>query len=135
MTSTNILTAPCGMNCGICMAYLRQRNKCPGCRIFNAKKPVSIAQCKIKNCSVLKKNNFEFCFQCESFPCDRLKHLDKRYRIKYNMSMIENLQFIQKKGIEKFLKNEKKRWSCAECGGTICVHKARCSACGTLLQS
>ncbi len=26
------IIAPCGMNCSICMAYLRGKNKCPGCR-------------------------------------------------------------------------------------------------------
>ena len=26
------LIAPCGMNCGICYGYLREKNKCPGCR-------------------------------------------------------------------------------------------------------
>lgn len=25
------LIAPCGMNCGTCIAYLRDKNKCPGC--------------------------------------------------------------------------------------------------------
>lgn len=44
------LIAPCGINCGICRAYLREKNKCPGCRLFNAQEPVSIARCKIKNC-------------------------------------------------------------------------------------
>ncbi len=27
------LIAPCGMNCGICLAYLRTKNVCPGCRV------------------------------------------------------------------------------------------------------
>ncbi|MDD5456566.1 MAG: hypothetical protein PHV30_05985 [Candidatus Margulisbacteria bacterium] len=25
------LIAPCGMNCAICLGYLREKNKCPGC--------------------------------------------------------------------------------------------------------
>jgi hypothetical protein len=26
------LIAFCGMNCTLCMAYLRDKNRCPGCR-------------------------------------------------------------------------------------------------------
>lgn len=58
--------------------------------------------------------------------CDNLKHLDKRYRTKYAMSMIENLVNIKKHGIRYFIKNEKVRWSCPECNGSICVHDRKC---------
>ena len=126
----SLLIAPCGMNCSICMAYLRDKNKCPGCRLFNKNEPVTIAKCKIKNCATFKKSKSKFCFDCEEFPCDKLKHLDKRYRTKYNMSMIENLEFIKKNGIKKFIGNEKTRWACSECGGIINVHKGCCCNCG-----
>lgn len=129
------LVAPCGMNCSICMAYLREKNKCPGCRLFNAKKPVSIARCKIKNCEAIQKSEVEFCFGCEDFPCKSLKHLDKRYRTKYNMSMLENLEYIKKYGIDKFLENEDARWTCSKCGGTICVHKGYCYSCKKIYWS
>ena len=125
------LIAPCGMNCGICMAYLREKNKCPGCRGNNKNKPKYCIKCVIVNCENLKKTNLKFCSKkCENFPCTRLKNLDKRYRTKYNMSMIENLNNIEKLGIRAFVKNEKMRWSCSECGGTICVHKGYCYSCG-----
>ena len=26
------LIAPCGMNCAVCLGYLREKNKCPGCQ-------------------------------------------------------------------------------------------------------
>jgi hypothetical protein len=44
--------------------------------------------------------------------------------------MIENLENIKELGIRKFVRNEKVRWSCSECGGTICVHKGYCYSCG-----
>ncbi|MHC1754297.1 MAG: hypothetical protein AB9861_02500 [Methanosarcina sp.] len=46
------------------------------------------------------------------------------------MSMVENLENIKKFGIEEFLRNEKIRWTCTECGGAICVHKGNCYSCG-----
>ena len=36
------LIAPCGMNCNICMAYLREKNKCPGCREIDINKSIKI---------------------------------------------------------------------------------------------
>ena len=51
------LIAPCGMNCGICMAYLREKNKCPGCRVIDINKSISVQKCKIKNCYELNKKN------------------------------------------------------------------------------
>ena len=124
------LIAPCGMNCSICMAYLREKNKCSGCRGIDTNKPVTRVGCKIKKCEFLQKTETSFCFQCEAFPCERLQHLDKRYRTKYGMSMIENLENIRRIGMRKFLENEKIRWACSECGGTICVHNRYCYSCG-----
>jgi hypothetical protein len=123
--------APCGMNCGICMAYLREKNHCPGCRVESTEKAKSCQQCIIMNCD---KRSGAYCFSCESFPCKRLKQLDKRYRTKYGMSMLENLNNIKEHGIRAFLKNEIERWSCADCGGIINVHKHCCSACGAVQE-
>ncbi|VVB77825.1 Uncharacterised protein [uncultured archaeon] len=133
MNKTNFnskLIAPCGMDCGICMAYLREKNKCPGCRQENNNKSKSCLNCKIKNCKVFQKGKARFCFECKIFPCDKLKHLDKRYRTKYNMSMIENLENIKSSGIRKFVKNEAIKWTCSKCQGIICVHKGYCNSCG-----
>jgi len=121
------LIAPCGMNCSICTAYLRDKNKCPGCRRLDVTNP----KCKqIRHCATFENSRAQFCFECKKFPCRRLKQLDERYRTKYNMSMIENLEYIKKFGLKEFVANEKTRWTCPECGGTICVHGGACSSCG-----
>jgi hypothetical protein len=124
------LIAPCGMNCGICPAYLREKNKCTGCRGSDDNKSISLLRCKIRTCEVFKDSKVKFCFGCENIPCDRLKHLEKRYRTKYSMSMVENLKNIENLGVRKFLESEKARWSCIKCGGTVCVHDKKCSSCG-----
>ena len=124
------LIAPCGMNCSLCRAYLRDRNKCSGCRSSDTDKPVTRFKCKIKNCSKFQGAKKKYCFECHEFPCDRLKHLDKRYRTKYGMSMIENLESVKAHGIRQFLRDEKVKWVCPKCGGTICVHKGCCHICG-----
>jgi hypothetical protein len=115
------LIAPCGMNCAICLAYLREENRCLGCRAIVKDKPVTRINCKIKNCEIIRKNNWKYCsIRCKEFPCDRLNTLDKRYRTKYGMSMIANLQNIDKKGIRKFIRMEKDRW--IKGNKVFCVH-------------
>jgi hypothetical protein len=124
-----VLIAACGMNCTICLAHLRRKNTCQGCRIDYSPKPVTRACCKIKNCTSLSDTPSGFCFECTEYPCKRLKQLDKRYRTKYKMSMIENLNNIKSFGIDEFVKNEQGRWRCPHCGSVICVHKGYCLIC------
>ena len=129
-TIKSMLIAPCGMNCALCYAYLREKNKCPGCRGSNENKAYSCVNCRIINCDTLNQRKLKFCFSCKTFPCARLKQLDKRYRTKYGMSMIENLGNIKEHGIRDFVKQEKQRWTCPNCDGIICVHRVDCSYCG-----
>jgi hypothetical protein len=80
-------------------------------------------------CELLGNGLVRFCFECESFPCKRLKALDKRYRTKYHVSMIENLNSIKENGIKNFLKTEEQKWLCPKCGDTICCHNGLCLEC------
>lgn len=123
------LIAPCGMNCGTCIAYLREKNRCPGCRTFSADKAVTVRRCIIIKCIYLEKTKSKFCYECEKFPCLRLKQLDKRYRTKYRTSFIENLLIIKEKGIAYFLDFESKRRTCPNCGSTLSVHRSFCPGC------
>ncbi|MFC2122442.1 DUF3795 domain-containing protein [Bacteroidota bacterium] len=105
-----ILIAPCGMNCGVCLAHLRNDRKCPGCHGEDINKSTSAKSCIIRNCEKVKISQSGFCFECLEYPCKRLKQLDKRYRTKYAMSMIENLEFINGSGLSAFLESENERW-------------------------
>jgi len=106
------------------------KNLSPGCRSFSADKSAYCRRCIIINCEVIKTNSSGFCYECEKFPCRRLKQLDKRYRTKYAMSMLENLTNIRELGLAAFVAGEKERWRCLKCGGTICVHRGYCYNCG-----
>lgn len=128
------LIAPCGMNCRLCLAYTRDKNPCPGCLGDDSLKTKVRILCKIKNCEEMTKAKVKYCFVCDSFPCARLKNLDKRYRAKYYMRMIENLENIKKFGIRQFIRNEKERWRCPGCGELLCVHKSQCLYCQHTLR-
>ena len=128
------LISPCGMNCAICSGYLSYKNDvknkgirmpyCIGCRPRNK----NCAFLK-KHCSKLANDEVIFCFECSSFPCDRLRTIDSRYKSRYRMSMIENLNFIKENGIEKFLDNQEKSWKCGNCGELVCCHNGICFNC------
>ena len=110
------LVAPCGINCGVCIHYLRAENKCHGC--FTGRKVNDkLIKCSRRNC---QKRTGDFCFECGKFPCQSIKTLDKRYREKYSMSPIENLEFIRDNGIEKFLEKEQNKYVSE--AGILCVH-------------
>jgi hypothetical protein len=125
------LIAPCGMNCRICLGYFgytsagkRRKSICIGC-IPSGKGCAWIK----KYCKKLLKNEIEFCYECSDFPCKHLKKLDSRYRERYAMSMIENLEYIRDNGMDDFLTQQEKKYKCPECGGIICVHNGICYSC------
>lgn len=128
------MIAPCGMNCSLCIAYQTLENDlnhkgfkrtcCPGC-IPRGRNCLHMADA----CELLGEGKLRFCFLCDAYPCKRLKALDKRYRTKYHMSMIENLEEIKNKGIDAFLESQEAKWACKVCGGTICCHNGLCLAC------
>jgi hypothetical protein len=136
---TSDLIAPCGMNCGVCKAYLAYSRGVP-------KKRGSMTHCsgclpRSKNCYIkrgckkLSKNTVRFCFECENMPCSHLDHLDRRYRERYGMSMVSNLRELEENGVEAFLKSHEAKHKCPECGDITSVHDRKCYACGFVKPS
>ena len=122
------LIAVCGMNCRVCVGYIgytmsgkKRKDPCPGCRFTDK----SCAFIK-RHCRKTLKKEVNYCFECEDFPCEVLGKLDKNYRERYKMSMIDNLNFIKKKGISEFLKSQEGKYRCDRCDGIICVHNGKC---------
>jgi len=128
------LIAPCGMNCALCANYLAMKHElgkkgfgygyCPGC-LPRGQHCLHMAG----HCAIVGNGLVRFCYECESFPCQRLKALDKRYRTKYHLSMLDNLQHIREHGIESFLRDQETQWRCPRCGDSICCHKGLCLNC------
>ncbi|OIP23377.1 hypothetical protein COX95_01005 [bacterium CG_4_10_14_0_2_um_filter_33_32] len=129
------LVAPCGINCAYCIGYLIKKTGkmikgkykgCIGCRSRNK-------QCAFLKgrCELLRENKIDFCYQCENFPCDNLKKLEARYKKKnWDTSFIENNERIKSIGLEKFILEQRKRFTCSKCKGAICIHTSSCFNCG-----
>ena len=121
--------APCGVLCDICIGFQREKNKCIGCK-NEGNKAYHCSVCSIKLCVEKQGNEKLLCYECTKFPCTRIKNLDKRYISKYGESPILNLEKIKESGIRFFIKNEKEKWKCDNCGNLLCVHREVCLACG-----
>lgn len=126
--------APCGVNCALCMAYQRNKKTCPGCGGSNDNKPLHCVKCSIIHCAKRTDTSSGFCYECASYPCRRIRELDKRYQSKYSTSLINNSSFIQTYGVEAFIQQQMKQWSCPQCGTLLCVHHSQCPSCGYMWQ-
>ena len=133
------LVAPCGIYCGACRHYLLLKKDlleergykqgCKGCRIRN--KNCTFIK---KECSLIRKNEIEFCYECNTFPCSNLKRIDDIYSKRYDVSLIKNLKRLQKVGFEQWLQEKEKLYQCPDCGGEISVHDAECFDCGNKIN-
>lgn len=134
------LIAPCGMNCGICSGYLTYLNNiprkkithCKGCRARN--KQCAFLKKRCQDDLKLLKGEIDFCFECNCFPCERLIHLDERYKEKYKMSMIENLYEIKVKGLMDFIKGQERKYKCSKCSNFISIHNKKCFVCDDIIS-
>ena len=133
------LIAPCGMNCALCKGFIaythgipRQRGKvtyCAGCH-------PRAKNCYIKrNCKKLSKHEIQSCIECDTMLCANLDHLDRRYRERYGMSLVENLKMLKAKGMAEFLKSQEETYRCPSCGDLVCVHDGKCYSCNYTRQN
>lgn len=130
------LIAPCGMNCGICIAFFgytmsgkRRKHACSSC--WSRERLCAFIK---KECEKVASKQLHYCFECNDFPCEQLQQLDSRYRQRFGMSMIDNLKNIKENGMEKFLQEQEEKYKCPKCGGVICVHNGKCYSCGTNME-
>lgn len=126
--------APCGVICDLCYGFQRQENKktvkCVGCN-HTGNKPNHCNMCAKKLCPEKEGDETLRCSACQKFPCRKIKDLDKRYQKNYGVSIIQNLKDIEEIGMESYIKREKEKWTCKNCGELLSVHKDSCVHCGS----
>ena len=127
------MIAPCGLNCALCKRALLADDLCPGCNGPDEHKPDYCAtKCGVPRCEKRKTLPDRFCDQCPDYPCADIMEKETRYANAYRMleSPIGNLAYIRQHGMEAFLKRETERYTCPDCGGTICIQQSVCAVCG-----
>ncbi|MDK2879301.1 MAG: hypothetical protein PWR06_2017 [Thermoanaerobacteraceae bacterium] len=135
----------CGLYCGACDTLIaNMENKvnelaknlgrtsedvtCHGCK--TTVNSVHCRKCELKRCA--KDRKIEFCCECPEYPCQRL--IDFRHdKYSHHSVVIKNLDFIKKHGVEYWLREQKSRWSCPECGLNFSWYSEKCGNCGSKL--
>jgi hypothetical protein len=110
MKKSYIEIGVCGLSCRLCPAYHREtKSKCDGCK---SEYRVGAA-CPFHNCAV-KKKSIDFCGFCdENSSCARWRKFrevsEQRDSIVCYQMLKDNINFIQKNGMEEFEKQQKTR--------------------------
>lgn len=125
--------APCGMNCMVCYKHCYHKKPCAGCLNSDQGKPEHCRKCKIKDC--VRERALRYCFECEDYPCKRIKSLEKSYNTRYHASLMENSRRVRELGLEAFMAQQKQLFTCPDCGGVISLHDAECSECGRKFET
>jgi hypothetical protein len=123
--------APCGLICDLCYAFQRTKNRCGGCN-SEGEKTSYCSKCKIKLCVEKKGDDKLLCNKCTKYPCQIIKNLEKRYRIKYGEYIYQNFEHIKTIGKINFVKEQEAEWKCSQCGKLLCVHSKNCKICGSI---
>jgi hypothetical protein len=87
----------CGVFCGGCPVYTRNKKSCPGAEL-NAKR---CDNCKSFHLCCTERG-ITHCFECKIFPCSKFKRFAKSW-LKYGQDMIENQNLLQQIGEVDFL--------------------------------
>jgi hypothetical protein len=110
MKISHVEVGVCGLSCRLCPAYYREtKSKCEGCKSeFRMGAP-----CPFHNCAI-KKKGVEFCGFCdENATCVRwrkFREMGKQHdSIVCYQKLEDNIDFIQKNGVEEFEKQQKTR--------------------------
>jgi hypothetical protein len=83
---------PCGIFCGGCPRYLRERNPCPGAEIRCLQR-----KCKGIYVCCVEKRQYRFCFECDISPCSRFKAFADTWH-KHGQDLIRNQEDLQELG-------------------------------------
>lgn len=97
----NEFVSLCGLNCGLCP--MKIDGYCPGCGRGSGCQTCSILKCREQ------QGEYEFCYECIHFPCDKYKNIEEFDSFITHKNQLANLLEIKKDGIEKYTKKISKK--------------------------
>ena len=97
----HLLFSLCGLNCGLCPMNLNQY--CPGCGGGEGNQSCSIARCSLQH------GNVEYCFQCESYPCERYEHPDESDSFITHRHRKQDMEKLRELGAELYSAEQQRK--------------------------
>lgn len=83
--------------------------------------------CVMRLCA--RDRGFEFCVECDDYPCGTVMAF-QRDRFPHHTLIAANLQAVADRGVDAWLEEQKKRWSCSSCGEPHTWYEEECAKCG-----
>ena len=88
---------PCGMFCGKCKWFAREKKPCRGAEAY----------CKTRPCSFIKcteKRGIKYCIDCKIYPCSKMKKHIERVKRVYGQDVEMQMKMIKELGEKAYLK-------------------------------
>jgi hypothetical protein len=135
----------CGLYCGACpimvanvKGEVEKKAKaweldakdivCSGCK---GKVIAGICKdCVMRLCA--QDRDLESCVECDDYPCGTIATF-QRDRFPHHTLIAANLEAIANRGVDAWLEEQKKRWSCPSCGEPFTWYEEECAKCGAEL--
>ena len=76
---------------------------CPGCGGGEGKQACSIAKCSLQH------GNVEYCFQCESYPCERYEDIDELDSFITHHRQNQDMEKFRKLGVELYSAEQQRK--------------------------
>ena len=88
--------------------------------------------CEIKACA--SEKGLEFCIECEAYPCKPLiAFRDDEWP--HHSVVTRNSDDLKRRGLERWLQDQAKRWSCPTCSHRTSWYDQTCPSCGEVVVS
>ncbi len=97
----NLLFSLCGLNCGLCPMNLD--HYCPGCGGGEGNQTCSIAKCSMQH------EDVEYCFQCESYPCETYENIDEYDSFITHRHQKQDMEKFRELGIELYSATQQRK--------------------------
>ncbi len=132
----------CGLYCGACSSMLLhdksmgdvdltdfeveyEESPCAGCASG------ANSTCEFIICN--QEHGTECCAFCNEFPCEMIVKFSAD-EWAHHVDVLDNLKRIKEIGIDAWLGEQKKQWSCATCGSRTHWYQSKCRHCGSTWQ-
>ena len=135
----------CGIHCGSCFVLRSYKDtreillidpwsewlkrmtlQCHGCKSDDVFE--NCKGCPRRPCA--QEKGYEYCIECPEYPCDIYKEASDKYKFAHHEVAQVRMKILKSQGLESWLKYQKERFSCPNCGEIFTWYEKTCWKCG-----